>query len=646
MLVTVGCKSHDKNNVSVDTNYFEYKVENIEAYTVDDSGLLYTSATSIVKEDAINNNIYTYINQYNLEGALVTTYELGKKVIGISAMDVDRNLLFFTTSSYNEEGPCVSLYSYNVDNETLKQLADFNNFETVSQIVYMDGVIYVLGNRTHVLASNLSEEAYQTKGEQIVSYCLKDGQMHEIEIVQPIKMAQSDNGTLMIHSYLESKGYCMLEYKPSKDTITEKAYYDSYMVENFAVCDEGKKIIYTYSSNSRGLVMSDIDNIHVQAEICPNAAIFNSDIYYNQGQVYCMNQTRNILRFDLEPQKKNDSIKYISLGFEMDAPFGCGYYMERQDVDEQKFALKVLAQDKDYDLCLGNSSYGSSYNIRKNGVFYPLNKVDGIEEYLDRCFPYVRESATNESGDIWMLPIGVDIPSLLVKEDCLQKYGVSLHNNITYEEFYQLQEQMDDDRYKMTSCNSYVNYLNFFAQYFNKYSSLKEEVFMKQLKLFQTYDLKLPQKLNYISDLEGDFLYAYYKYQAVYRILLEQSQQIEGLSFYSFPKLDKDDKNVGTCFYLAVNPNSTRLEETLDYLSSYIHYTMGQEKMPLFFKDPIPKDGTLEKSLYDVYENGDITFCLDENLYWDGFDEVVQKKLSEQEYIEDTDRKLDVYFQE
>ena len=73
---------------------------------------------------------------------------------------------------------------------------------------------------------------------------------------------------------------------------------------------------------------------------------------------------------------------------------------------------------------------------------------------------------------------------------------------------------------------------------------------------------------------------------------------------------------------------------------------MVQEKMPLFFKDPIPKEATLEKSLYDVYENGDITFCLDENLYWDGFDEVVQKKLSEQEYIEDTDRKLDVYFQE
>lgn len=54
----------------------------------------------------------------------------------------------------------------------------------------------------------------------------------------------------------------------------------------------------------------------------------------------------------------------------------------------------------------------------------------------------------------------------------------------------------------------------------------------------------------------------------------------------------------------------------------------------------------MEQSLRDLYREGKISFVMDSDLYWEGFDEVLEEKLDIEDYIEETDRKLEIYFNE
>ena len=107
----------------------------------------------------------------------------------------------------------------------------------------------------------------------------------------------------------------------------------------------------------------------------------------------------------------NKKITMLSNNFyDFYLPFGCGYTIEQQFLSDDEMALAMLSQDKNYDIYFVNSAQSISENIKNKGAFYPLNEVEGVQKYLDACFSYIRDAATNSDGDIWMLPISVDIP--------------------------------------------------------------------------------------------------------------------------------------------------------------------------------------------------------------------------------------------
>ena len=63
--------------------------------------------------------------------------------------------------------------------------------------------------------------------------------------------------------------------------------------------------------------------------------------------------------------------------------------------------------------------YDTIYDfVEKNkGSFYPLNKVPYVKEYIDGCFPYIRDAATDEDGNIRMIPIDISIPIIIYQEE-------------------------------------------------------------------------------------------------------------------------------------------------------------------------------------------------------------------------------------
>lgn len=73
---------------------------------------------------------------------------------------------------------------------------------------------------------------------------------------------------------------------------------------------------------------------------------------------------------------------------------------------------------------------------------------------------------------------------------------------------------------------------------------------------------------------------------------------------------------------------------------------MKQENVPLYFQQPVQEEDTLQGSLYELYKNGEITFYIDRDVYSEGFFDVIKNRGNIDTYIEDTQRKLDAYFNE
>lgn len=662
MSLMVACNKSDNNTkLYKEMDVVEYVVDNVTVYTVDEDGYLYTAGNSKTNDDFTSETIPCYINKYDMEGNLVFSYEFDEDVYIIS-MAASGNKIYYTTQGYNEKGYCISLYSFDIETKMQEYLCEFNQTEHAKQLVLLDDRIYLLGNTYYPSSFNSSatQEVYQSQGEKLAYYDLNDQGVYNLGVNIPISLAKGEDGTLMIYAYMDSEGYCMLQYDPNQDSIKVVHNFDKGNFQYFAVSNQGKDIIYTARNNSRGLVVSSLSSMDEEAELYSDAYPLNFSVYQVKGHVYFMNNAMNLVRLSMDTVEKNNQvIRYISPGYFSEAPYGCGYVMKRTELEEDKFILKVLAQDKDYDLCLVNSANNSSFNIKKNGVFYPLNDVPGITKYLDSCFPYVKEAATNENGDIWMLPIAVDIPGFLVNEEKLDQSQLNMKNNMTYEEFYEMLEHMTVDEKKKAYCSMYGIYRSFFNQYFAQYTTVSNGVYESKLNLFRQYEFPSEIMDNYQLEWKtGEFLYynyiQQYEYESIFKNLSKEYLYSSGyikipnldLAIYSMPKLNESDKNTGTCIFLAVNPNSDNLKETLEYLGNWISYVMNQEETPLYFQQPVPEEGSLRKSMYDLYENGEIAFGLDSELYMEGFYDVMDGKLDMKEYIEETDRKLSTYMNE
>ncbi len=659
MLLCVACKKQEDDAIvlAVESDFMQYEDEDIQAYTVDEEGALYI--VGITKDncnhgtDAVSDEEHKncfdplYLHKYDLEGGMVFSHEFDETIGRIDCIAVNGSKVYLSIPGYNDQGACLSLYVYHMDTDIMEQLYDINAFEYAKQIIYLGNRVYILGfnNYMRFEDSKVFQETYKSKGEKLVYYNLEDKKGYDIGINIPISISPCDDGTLLINSYLDNEGYCLLKYEPKKDLMKVVSSYDRGLFQEFASCDNGNKLVYISLMKLRGLVISDIRSIEEEAEIYSEATVFNYGIYHVKGQVYCMTNARDIVRFTLDKYcKENRVIKYLSPKNQEGEPFGCGYTIKRSELEDDMFALKLLSQDKDYDLSFMNTSAFFSYNIRKNGVFYPLNDVEGIAEYLDSCFPYVKEAAINENGDIWMLPIGVDIPGLVVNKEVLANEDIGLKNNMTYEEFYQVQDKMTEELYQKADCSPYLLYRYFFAQFFNKQRGLDYNLLSNKLELFLKYDSRLPYGNSFNPD--DEFLYNYHKSAFFYERTLKLTSQEKKLEVYSMPKLNATDKNIGTCYFLAVNPKSKNLKETLAYLVDLISYTMEQEKAPLHFKEPVPEKGTFRRSIYDLYKKGEITFYIEQDVYNDGFFDVIENGADIEEYIKETERKLDLYFNE
>ena len=618
-----------------------YAYENAKAYTIDEEGNLYCFDCEVGDDYSLSNLQLVKLDKDGNELFRRATERI--KISGLSAIAVKDKLLYYTGHEFDIEkkDACIALYSYHLDTGEITYIQSFREFKRVDRILVSENSVYLIGKDKYGPGSGDSV-SYAYQGEKLMWCSLDTKEVNVMALEEPMDMALDADGTPVFYIHTED-GFCLLRYNEAEDTAQVLAKTENYRMRYFTLCNQGESIVYA-TSGIRGLVLSDISDWETESELYADGSFFDAVCGAN-GWIACRAYSeKNIVYFPVEQvQKKTDTLRYLSVTYGTATPHGCGYKIEREYFSQQeldKFAIKILAQDKDYDLCLVDSADSISYNIRQNASFYPLNDIPGIEEYLDACFPYVREAATDEDGNLWMLPVAVNIPGFVVNTDIAGDYGFT--DNMSFVEFLSALNALSEDELARADMPESAFIREFFRQYFTKYKSVDTEEFRENLSLFSKTREHLGKQEASSSGKED--IYEYIKSEETYHFQFVLDF-CENKAVVSVPKLNAEDKNYGTCLFLAVNPESDRLEATLQYLADWIAYTMKQPEKPLFFVNREVGEDAYEASLYELYQNGEIVFSIDTEIY-EGYDEVLSDVSKLEEYIAETERKLRIYMGE
>ena len=112
------------------------------------------------------------------------------------------------------------------------------------------------------------------------------------------------------------------------------------------------------------------------------------------------------------------------------------------------------------------------------------------------------------------------------------------------------------------------------------------------------------------------------------------------------PSITDNKTNMATCYFIAVNPASKNLKETLQYISSLSKY-MTTDYSKIMAKDRSYYPETkLVDDLYKIYENGEIVFTYPKELFKDDFIKYLAGEKDIDSVIEESDRRLDIYLNE
>ena len=599
-----------------------YQTEQVNAYTLDEEGNLYTFESEYLDTEE---GVSFYLKKYDAKGELLFSRELESPLSSCtSTMAVKDGVLYFAPNMYEEGKMCAVLHSYDLETGELTKLKGFPYFRRVMRIVVGEEHIFLLGTISDRVGSGDSR-TYLHTGEKVMYYTPEADEVYTLEIEEPIDIGLDDEGHLVLYTHTE-EGFCFSLYDVTRYAIKTLSKTEAYKMCNMVLCGEGSEVLY--QTATRGLAVSSLTDLETESELYPEGMFWDNNLCYVNGRVACITRSGQVVQFSLaEVKKENRKLRYIAAGEDLSEPYGCGYEMQRIKLEEDKFALKVMALDADFDVCLVNTMHSFSHTMKENGVFYPLNDVPGVQEYLNECFPYVGDAAIGEDGAIWMLPIAVDIPGFVVGGNAQSEEGVTFQNGMTLEEY--CLEHME----KLPASMMH----GLFRQYFADNTSVDTVQFREMMRLLAKHAAN-----SIDGDMEERYQYVVYEalYRAYYIEILGDSAQV-----YSVPKLSADTKNVGTCVFLAVNPYSDNLDATLDYIASLVAYTMEREDAPLFFQNRVVEDTMYEKSLYELYQNGEISFTLDNDIY-DGYEEVLEDISKLEEYIAETERKLKIYLNE
>ena len=618
-------------------NFYYADTVNCSAITADANGLLYTATYGSNTQK---------IHVYDLDGNCVEEKVLGASTGDAKLLEAGEGALYLLVPELD----CLNVL-YEVDTETwqARKLYSFSEYGYMQNLVRIGDYVYVFGrlkNPERKQYEQYSEDTFFTYNGEAIGRLPVNVEIPELELLPidfPKDIFSTANNTLGVYGYTEESGYVIMEYVPETGEVKEVTQKERGVYSCFDQCEQG----YLSQKLTR-LVYGTMNG--AEAEVL-DEDILSSRIIYNGGFVFFKNYQEEVKRIYVKGElKDNKTIQFLSSAWisEADMPYGCGYKMEQMTLDAESFALKVLAQDKDFDVYLLSSREGTSYNLKKNGAFYPLNEIEGVQEYLDACFPYVKEAATNEDGEIWMIPVALAIPGLVYNKEYCAEQGVDF-TQMDLAEFIDFTERVKSEYSDQTSISHMALREQIFGQYLQRYDTFDTQLLRKYAEQFKKCKSWVFNMLvfdltpKFEKRTTTDFYYDYCVYQWSLHDYKEALGDWDAIGLAGVPKMEEGMANTGTLTFLMVNPQSENLEDALQYISDFSKYMLKKKDSLILVDETTYTDTPFMKDAYELYANGAIQFEMDFSIYVEPFYEYANGETALEDMIAEIERRRKVY---
>lgn len=614
---------------------FTYEnVEHIGDYDVGDDGTLY-ALQSFPEADG---SVRTELHCYSPDGS--ETNDLG--VVGANTVLWDNGKLYLTISEQNTYYFSV----YDLGSGESERLA---NAEIVPEnTVLIGNTIYCTGTTEsrRGMRELIGDSGFEYDGTLLYSYALGEDAAVRADVEYPISISDNASGELCVYAADENGTYF------TTGIGGKRIYNDLGRIDSFGFTGENS---FVFSSDIKPIALNigrtDSDSVFV--ELAENTAAYR--IKVRGGHAFYVNGfTGKLERINCSAfAKQNEIIRFLSPEYTFDKPFGIGYMTDYRELDDESFSLAVLSRDSGYDIFMVNSYDGFSANIRSKGSFYPLNDVPNVSGYLDKCFPFIKDAATDEEGNIWMLPISVNIPLIMFNEKNCTEAGIDFNGDLTIEELIAACEKAYTSEFKSgyeilpypLTKNLFVQYMaehdNFDTPELRKFAEFaKAKINMSEFPLYLSVTNEAMNGL--VPGGEDKVLFSYLNE-------LDRVGWLSGFERFGFrtvPGITESAKPTATCTFVAVNPSSSNLSAALDYIADLAEY-LGQRENSFMLSDPtMYTENKGIESVYEIVSAAEIGFNISEEIYLNPYIEYHKGGITLDEFIAEAERKLSAYLNE
>ncbi len=632
-----------------ENNVFSYNLENSCAFTVDNK-ILYAS----FPED-------NTVRSYDRSGNLLNSYDFGEGVH--TNLLCNENLIYAFT--YGDNGIFITTYDLKTNNINKHKL-DIDISSTLAMTLLDDKIymVYWSEHSDEYLESikYSPDDSYVYMGEKSASIDIHDFDVEEIKIDNVLNLKPYSENEIIYYAYDDIGGYYFTIYNTSEKTFSDRMYNNTPQYTYSFDFYEGN-IVYADFSN-RKISSVAIDDPDVQVDFMTNVVCTSgNDLQIENGECYVLdNASGNVFRTSYnDAVKENKEIIFYSSEVYTETPYGCGYRINSSILENSEFALNILAENSDYDICMMSSGQTISRNIRDRGAFYKLNDVPMVQEYLDKCFPYLKEAAYNENGDIWMLPIAVDIPCIVYNPQNCEKYGIDITSNITWEELFdicsktyenpELRDKFSVNGYQVQ--NDIMNHYNNYYSISNGKADYDNETFRNLCTMLKDADIDSDYlhtriiALDHYENLNeyfNDYLFELWPY--LYDVFYDDA--FSSLRAISTPSVKENEPSCAECIFFCVNSNSKNLNEALNYISTYCGYMLGRNDNYLINDESVYpfSETALAKDLFGIYSNAKVHFTPSDDMFWNDYIDYQSGNVSLDLLVSEIERKTDMYLNE
>ncbi len=600
------------------------------------------------------------LGRYEHDGTKIQEYENSTDYLALCWGD---------DSIYAFDAVKYQIVSLNIENGNPKVIVDNLNTDEILKLAMADGYLYALAVSDAHGHSDNSSKGYTDFGEKLYQIDPQTGKTIDTQEDNIIAIYGGSDGTLYYYAY-RNDTYALYTYSQGKSKKIHDMKYTSYIsafiyengqfiystIENpsliyhrfsdkidIVIAEDtfllsgndmtfldGNVIYYGYhSSTDNALHSIYLEDISLQADSIKNT---NGDDTMNTD-------SRNSSKSSVTPKDtitiSTPLVSYYNTNAVKNSS-GINARIMEQNPYYDVVITELMSGNSDADIYIGiYSSYLTSGVLDKK-IYVPLDDSEIIQSYRDKLFPYVADTMTSPSGDIWMLPLSIDADVLWYVPENMKKYDVDLAEFRYLDSFLKLCERMPKTGYPAAYVDSGSNLAyNLHNQYdiiYNDYINKKmhfdtpfyKDFFDKMWSGWMMYSPapRHPMLRNSYDDNNNNELFEetapydktriIYKYTSAGGHINIADAPFDGWRVAPCPHINPDmSGNIVYMTYAYINPNSPNKEQALKYLEAITEVPFEFHTFSTFlFQDKTIYEGHYDTTqpafddLYSIMEEG------------------------------------------